>query len=89
MDKKTHLLSNLKRQVLALKNQLEGLERHKQSKLNKQSYNFKNNRSVSYSSRFDSINLDSSYLDKGIKKFYGNKDKFKNIADLINEKSQP
>jgi hypothetical protein len=32
--------------------------------------------------------LDSSYLDKGIKKFYGNKDKFKNISDLINEKSQ-
>jgi len=25
MDKKCHLLSNLKRQVLALKNQLEGL----------------------------------------------------------------
>jgi hypothetical protein len=35
MDKKTHLLSNLKRQVLALKNQLEGLERHKNSKLHK------------------------------------------------------
>ena len=87
MDKKTHLLSNLKRQVLALKNQLEGLERYKQSKLHRQSYNSKTNRSVSYSSRFDSTTLDSSYLDKGIKKFYGDKEKFKNIADLINEKS--
>lgn len=46
-------------------------------------------RSVTYSSRFDSVSLDRTYLDKGIKKFYDESHKFKNIADLIKEKSQP
>lgn len=38
MDKKNHLLSNLKRQVIALKLQLEKIEKNKHSKLSKHSH---------------------------------------------------
>lgn len=42
---------------------------------------------MSHSSRFDSITLDSSYLERGIKKFPLADSKFKNIAEVIHEKS--
>jgi hypothetical protein len=86
MDKKTNLLSNLKKQVMILKSQLEGLE-HTKSHLNSKHANTSHNKSVSHSSRFDSINLDCSYLDRGIKKFTLGDSKFKNIAEIIKEKS--
>lgn len=87
MEKKNHLLSNLKRQVIALKLQLEGLEKKKgKSFKNHQSIH---NKSITYSSRFDSVSLDCSYLDKGIKKFPEKENRFYNIAELIDKKSQP
>lgn len=86
MDKKSNLLSHLKKQVMALKNQLEVIEHHKSQKASKHTQN-SHNRSVSHSSRFDSSHLDSSYLNRGIRKFYDAHPKFKNIAQLIRDKS--
>jgi hypothetical protein len=86
MDKKTNLLSNLKKQVLILKSQLEGLE-HSKAHLHSKHIRTSHNKSVSHSSRFDSTNLDSSYLNRGIKKFALGDSKFKNIAQIIKEKS--
>lgn len=84
MDKKTQLLSTLKKQVIALKVQLEGLEKSKSHKISRQTNNMHAHSSVSHSSRFDSINLDCSYLEKrGRKKFALVDSKFKNIAEVI------
>jgi len=83
MDKKTNLLSNLKKQVMILKSQLEGLENRK-SHIQSKHANTSHNKSISHTSRFDSINLDSSYLDRGIKKFPLADSKFKNITEIIN-----
>lgn len=44
-------------------------------------------KSISHSSRFDSVTFDSSYLERGIKKFPLEDSKFKNIAQIIQEKS--
>lgn len=69
MDKRNHLLSNLKRQVIALKMQLEKIDKNKHHTHHKQNYLSRNNKSISHSSRFDSNAYDCSYLDKGIRKF--------------------
>lgn len=82
MEKKNHLLSNLKRQVVALKLQLEQLEKNKQGKSYKHHQSI-NNKSITHSSRFDSISLDCSYLDKGIKKFPEKENRHYNLAELI------
>jgi len=79
MDRKAHLLSSLKKQVLQLKTQLEVIERNKKTDRS-------HHRSVNESSRFNSNSFDSSYLDRGVKKF-PLRDKCKNIIDVIQEKS--
>ena len=89
MDKNGHLLSSLKRQVIALKSQLEGLEHAKQAKLSSHTHNQSHSKSISHSSRFDSLTLDSSYLQRGFKKFPLADSKFKNIAEVIHDKSAP
>ena len=73
MDRKAHLLSSLKKQVLQLKNQLTQIEKNKKREKS-------HNRSVNEncSSRFNSICMDSTYLDRGVKKF--GKDHHKNIT---------
>lgn len=67
MDRKSHLLSHLKKQVLTLRNQLERIvntqptlhtPNHNHSKHN----NSKHNSSITHSPRFDSVSLDSTYL---------------------------
>lgn len=45
------------------------------------------NKSISHSSRFDSVNVDTSALERGIKKFPLADSKVKNISELIKEKS--
>jgi hypothetical protein len=89
MDKKSHLLSSLKKQVIALKSQLEGLEKTKHTKLSCSSQNPAHNKSISHSSRFDSLTLDSSYLHRGIRKFPLADSKFRNISEVIQDKSVP
>lgn len=83
MEKKTNLLSNLKKQVLALKCQLDVLEKNK----HKSSKTHSHHRSISYSSRFNSNTLDSTSLSRGLKKFPLADSKFKNISEVIKEKS--
>lgn len=89
MDKKGHLLSSLKKQVIALKSQLEGLEHARQGKLSRHTQNQSHSKSISHASRFDSLTLDSSYLQRGIRKFPLADSKFKNIAEIIHDKSAP
>lgn len=70
MPKNIHLLTDLKKQVLILKNQLENIDRHRQSAHNRSINNTSVNRStISQSSRFNTSTYDSTYLDKGVKKF--------------------
>lgn len=85
MNRKTNTLSNLKKQVLTLKSQLESLEKSKNqaSKID----NREHSRSVSHSSRFNTITFDSTYLDRGVKKFILEETRFKNIVDVICHKS--
>lgn len=87
MDKKSHLLSSLKKQVIALKSQLEGLEKTKISNISRSKHNPSHIKSISHSSRFDSLNLDSSYLERGIRKFPLADFKFRNISQVIQDKS--
>lgn len=86
MDKKSHLLSSLKKQVIALKSQLEGLEKSKTNQPSRHN-NSQHNKSVSHSLRFDSLTLDSSYLHRGIRKFPLADSHSRNIANLIQDKS--
>lgn len=72
MDRKAHLLSSLKKQVLQLKTQLDLIEKNKK-------HDRSRHRSVTESSRFNSNTYDSSYLDKGVKKF-PLQDRCKNIV---------
>lgn len=69
MPKNTHLLTDLKKQVLILKNQLENIDRHRQNAHNKSINNSMNKSNISQSSRFNTSTYDSTYLDKGVKKF--------------------
>lgn len=88
MDKKGHLLSTLKKQVMILRSQLDRIVSVKYSKVSNQTHNnSRHNNSASHSPRFDSISLDSTYLERGIKKFPLTDSKFKNIAQIIREKS--
>lgn len=87
MDKKGHLLSSLKKQVIALKSQLEGLEKTKHTKVSCSSQNPAHSKSISHASRFDSLTLDSSYLERGIRKFPLADSKFRNISEVIQDKS--
>jgi hypothetical protein len=88
MDKKTHLLSHLKKQVMTLRNQLDRLVNVKYSKLSNNTHNHsRHHNSASHSPRFDSISFDSTYLERGIKKYPLTDSKFKNIAQIIQEKS--
>ncbi len=68
MAKNTHLLTDLKKQVLILKNQLENIDRHKNNHQDR-SNNSMNRSTLSQSSRFNTSTYDSTYLDKGVKKF--------------------
>ncbi len=68
MQKKTHLLTDLKKQVLLLKNQLENIERTRTNNQNR-SINSMNRSTLSQSSRFNTSTYDSTYLDRGVKKF--------------------
>ena len=80
MEKKTYLLSNLKKQVIALKNQLEKLEKNKYSQCSKSQYRSRHHQSITYSSRFDSVSLDGLDLDRGKKKFKDYNSPYKNLA---------
>lgn len=80
MEKKSLLLTTLKKQVVALKTQLEKLETKEPreprgcSRHQKQSYQSKHNQgSVTHSSRFDSVNLDGLDLDRGKRKSKGSR----------------
>ena len=74
MDRKAHLLSSLKKQVLQLKNQLTQIEKNKKHEKS-------HNRSVNdLSSRFNSNCMDSTYLDRGVKKFHEKENQYKNIS---------
>ena len=76
MDRKAYLLSSLKKQVLHLKDQLTQIEKNK-----KHDNRSTHNRSVNESSsRFNSNCMDSTYLDRGVKKFHDKENKYKNIA---------
>jgi hypothetical protein len=68
MQRKTNILSDLKKQVLILKTQLNNLEKNK-SVVYDQSIGQMNKSSISQSSRFNTSTYDSTYLDKGVKKF--------------------
>lgn len=87
MEKKSLLLTTLKKQVVALKTQLEKLETKEprgSSRHQKQSYQSKHNQgSITHSSRFDSINLDGLDLDRGKRKSKGGRYQFKNLAEVI------
>ena len=87
MEKKTSLLTNLKKQVVALKQQLENIEQKQYSNVIKHKHNIKRHRSISHSSRFNSLSFDRSDLDRGIKKFNNPEHKFKNLSQIIQEKS--
>ena len=81
MDRKAYLLSSLKKQVLQLKDQLNQIERGKKNDRS-------NNKSITEGSeRFNSNCYDSTYLDRGVKKFPSKKSKHKNLSELISEKS--
>lgn len=69
MRKNTHLLTDLKKQVLMLKNQLENIDRHKQNPNNRSINHSMNKSTISQTSRFNTSTYDSTYLDKGVKKF--------------------
>ncbi len=47
-----------------------------------------NKSTLSQSSRFNTSTYDSTYLDKGVKKFPLKDSKHKNLNELINEKSK-
>lgn len=79
MDKKSQLLSNLKKQVMQLKFHLNKVDKCKRQDRN-------DHRSTSDSSRFNSNIFDSSYLDKGVKKF-PLQENYRNITHVIKEKS--
>lgn len=79
MDKKSQLLSNLKKQVMELKFHLNKVDICKKQEKN-------DHRSTSDSSRFHSNIFDSSYLDKGVKKF-PLQENFRNLTQVIKEKS--
>ena len=68
MQRKTHILSDLKKQVMILKSQLNNLEKNK-SVIHDKSINQMNKSNISQSSRFNTSTYDSTYLDKGVKKF--------------------
>ncbi len=67
MQKKSHLLKDLKKQVLILKSQLENIERHKTDH-HRESVSM-NRSTLSQSSRFNTSTYDFTYLDRGVKKF--------------------
>jgi len=69
MPKNTHLLTDLKKQVLILKNQLENIDKHRQNAHNRSINSSMNRSTISQSSRFNTSTYDSTYLDKGVKKF--------------------
>jgi hypothetical protein len=79
MDRKAYLLSSLKKQVLQLKSQLHQIERSKNEHQGKRSR-------MASSSRFSSNSYDSSYLDRGVKKF-PLRQQPKNLAEVISQKS--
>jgi len=79
MPKNTNLLSDLKKQVLILKNQLENIDKRKN--LHHERNNSHMNRStLSQSSRFNTSTYDSTYLDRGVKKFPFGESRFKNLS---------
>ena len=81
MDRKAYLLSTLKKQVIQLKTQLNQIERQKNE--------HHNSKPKPHScSRFSSNSYDSSYLDRGVKKF-PLKDQPKNLVEVISKKSKP
>jgi hypothetical protein len=84
-EKKNQLLSTLKQQVLLLKSQLEGLEKYKPQ--DRSSLTPTKLRSSSNSSRLPTHHFDTINPDKGVKKFPQKRTTFKNIAQLIQEKS--
>lgn len=87
MDRKGHLLSHLKRQVISLRNQLERIT-HSPLPASRQNQSTSQHRQ-SHSPRFDSSSYDSTYLERGIRKFPLTDSKFKNISQIIEEKSKP
>jgi hypothetical protein len=80
MDRKAYLLSSLKKQVLELKTQLDFIEKAKPEERAQP-------RQVTESSRFSSISVDSSYRDRGVRKFPAAADNCHNIAAVIKERS--
>lgn len=91
MDRKGHLLSHLKKQVITLRNQLERITQHAQlphATSSRHNHSQSQHRQ-SHSPRFDSSSFDSTYLERGIRKFPLADSKFKNIAQIIEEKSKP
>lgn len=68
MQKKTTLLTDLKKQVLILKTQLDNIDKSRQNNHDR-SNNSINRSALSQSSRFNTSSYDSTYLDRGVKKF--------------------
>lgn len=68
MQRKSNILSDLKKQVLILKTQLDNISRAKNTDRDRSIGNM-NKSTMSQSSRFNSTTYDSTYLDKGVKKF--------------------
>lgn len=91
MDRKGHLLSHLKKQVISLRNQLERITQHTQPALPPSSLHnhSQSQHRHSHSPRFDSSSFDSTYLERGIRKFPLADSKFRNIAQIIDAKSKP
>jgi hypothetical protein len=81
MDKKSNLLSHLKRQVVALKHQLEGFQKGR-AQTSKMTHTPPKTTS-SQSSRFNSHSIDATYLDKGIRKYPASSSRCRNISELI------
>lgn len=69
MPKNTHLLTDLKKQVLILKNQLDNIDKNRTNNHNRSINNSMNRSTISQSSRFNTSTYDSTYLDRGVKKF--------------------
>ena len=93
MDKKAYLLSTLKRQVMALKTQLQNIESvksHHRSKWSQHQQSHQrsphsNHRSTSHSSRFQS---NAAEFDRGIKMCKTPEKEYRNIQQMIHDKSR-